>query len=206
MNFWEGIYGFSIKVVQLVYLNFLWLLFTFIGAGIFGLFPATIALFTVLRKMTSNDQVTIFPLFWATYKAEFKKAIGYALLTYIVIFILAIDFYAVYYIGGFLQFTIFPLIIVTYLVISTLIVFFPVYVHFELTYWQYIKQAFLIGIVSPFTVLLLIFYVIVCYGLFNLMPGAIPLFGVSLFAYLCSHQALKIFNRIEKKKLGGAVS
>lgn len=206
LNYWEGIYGFTTKVVQLMYLNFLWLLFTILGLGLFGLFPATIALFTVLRKIATTDQVAIFPLFLATYRAEFKKAIGYALLTYTVISILAIDFYAVYNIGGFLQFTVFPLFIVFYFVASTLLLFFPVYVHFDLTYWQYIKQAFLIGMVSPFTVLLLILYVIALYGVFNLLPGAIPLFAVSLFAYLCMKQALKTFKKIEKKKLGVVAS
>ncbi len=206
MNVWEGIYGFTTKLVQLIYLNFLWLLFTMLGLVFFGLFPATIALFTVLRKIATTDQVSIFPLFLATYRAEFKKVIGYALLTYTIIFILAIDFYAVYNIGGVLQLTVFPLLIVLYLVTSTLVLFFPVYVHFDLTYWQYMKQAFLIGIVSPFTVLLLLLYLIVLYVLFNVLPGAIPLFAASLFAYLCMKQALKTFNKIEKKKLGEVVT
>lgn len=206
MSHWEGFHRFSSITVQLIYLNFLWLLFTVIGLGFFGLFPATIALFTVLRNILTKDQVSIYSLFLETYKTEFFKTNGYAWITYAVISILAIDFYVVYKIGGMLQLLVVPLIIVLYLVISTILFFFSVYVHFELSYWQYIKQAFLIGLVSPLTVLLLVFYLVALYGLFNLLPGAIPLFATSLFGYLCIKISLKAFKKIEKKKLSEVAS
>ncbi|MEO4052544.1 DUF624 domain-containing protein [Solibacillus sp. CAU 1738] len=206
MNYWEGIHRFSTVVVQLIYVNFLWLLFTVLGLGLFGLFPATIALFTVLRKLLTTDQVSISKLFWETYKSEFFKTNGYAWITYAVIFILAIDFYVVYTLEGTLQLLVVPLFIVLYIVISTILFFFPVYVHFELSYWQYIKQAFLIGLVSPLTFFLLVFYLVALYGVFNLLPGAIPLFAISLFAYLNMRLSIKAFNKIEKKKLSEVAS
>lgn len=66
----QGDFGFN-----LILLNILWVAFTLLGLVIFGLFPATIALFAVIRKwILENEDTPILQEFIKRYKAEFKMA------------------------------------------------------------------------------------------------------------------------------------
>ena len=61
-------------VIRLVYLNFLWIGFSLLGLGILGIFPATSALVSVLRKyFIKNERVKISSEFYRYYKKDFWK-------------------------------------------------------------------------------------------------------------------------------------
>ncbi|WP_274308258.1 YesL family protein [Solibacillus daqui] len=205
MTFWEGFHTLGVKLLKIVYLNFLWLFFSMLGFFIFGLFPATIALFTVIRQLLREVEKPISQTFWQTYKKEWLRGNGYAAISYVVIAILAIDFYAIYSFE-FLTILLIPTMIIAFLVFGTLCFFFPVYVHFELSFFTTIKQAFLFTLTSPFTVLLNACIVLLMYGVFNLLPGAIPLFAGSVLSYCMMQFSMRAFKKIEQKKLKEAVS
>ncbi|MCH7323086.1 DUF624 domain-containing protein [Solibacillus sp. MA9] len=205
MTFWEGFHTLGVKLLKIVYLNFLWLFFSMLGFFIFGLFPATIALFTVIRQLLCEVEKPISQTFWQTYKKEWLRGNGYAAISYVVIAILAIDFYAIYSFE-FLTILLIPTMIIAFLVFGTLCFFFPVYVHFELSFFTTIKQAFLFTLTSPFTVLLNACIVLLMYGIFNLLPGAIPLFVGSVLSYFMMQFSMRAFKKIEQKKLKEAVS
>src|SRR5690625_6922967 len=62
-------------IMRLAYVNLLWILFTILGLGIFGIFPATIALFAVTRKWVMGDRdIPVFSTFWQTFRKEFLKS------------------------------------------------------------------------------------------------------------------------------------
>ncbi|WP_396954475.1 DUF624 domain-containing protein, partial [Niallia sp.] len=44
------VYHWSNAIAKLMYVNALWMGCTFLGLGIFGFFPATAAMFSVVRK------------------------------------------------------------------------------------------------------------------------------------------------------------
>ena len=205
MTFWEGFHSFGVKLLKIVYLNFLWLFFSLIGFFLFGLFPATIALFTVVRQILLEVEQPITQTFWQTYKKEWLRGNGYAAITYVVLLILAVDFYMIYSFDP-LSILLIPTLIITFLIIGTLFFLFPVYVHFELSFFAMIKQAFLFTLTAPSTVLLNTVVVLIMYGLFNLIPGAIPLFVGSMLSYFVMLFSIRAFKKIEQKKLTKTVS
>lgn len=199
MGFWEGFHAFCMKFVKLIYLNFIWLFFSAIGLFAFGIFPATIALFTVMRQWQLGIEKPIVATFWLTYKKEWLRGNGYALISYVVLAILAADFYMIYTVES-LRLLLIPTIIIAFLIIGTLFFFFPVYVHFQLSFWQYIKQAFLFTLISPLTVIYNCLVIAALYGLFNILPGAIPMFVASVICYCAMKLSLRIFNKVTDQK------
>lgn len=205
MTFWDGFYSFGVKLLKIIYLNFLWLFFSAIGLFVFGIFPATIALFTITRQFLLNIDKPITRTFWEVYKTEWLRGNGYAGISYIIVLILAIDLYAIYMVDS-LSFLLIPTYIIAFLIFGTLFFFFPVYVHFDLAFLAMIKQAFLFTITSPFTVILNVLSIILIYGIFNIMPGAIPLFAGSVLSLLVMKFSLRSFKRIEQRKVSEAVT
>lgn len=205
MTFWDGFYDFGVKLLKIIYLNFLWLFFSAIGLFVFGIFPATIALFTITRQFLLNIEKPITKTFWEVYKTEWLRGNGYAGISYIIVLILAIDFYAIYMVDS-LSFLLIPTFIIAFLIFGTLFFFFPVYVHFDLAFLAMIKQAFLFTITSPFTVILNALCIVLTYGIFNIMPGAIPLFAGSVLSWFVMKFSLHSFKKIEQRKVSEAVT
>lgn len=205
MTFWDGFYSFGVKLLKIIYLNFLWLFFSAIGIFAFGLFPATIALFTITRQFLLDIDKPITRTFWEVYKTEWVRGNGYAVISYIIVLILAIDFYAIYMFDS-LSILLIPTFIIAFIIFGTLFFFFPVYVHFDLAFLPMIKQAFLFTITSPFTVILNALSIVLIYGIFNIMPGAIPLFAGSVLSLFVMKFSLRSFKKIEQRKVSEAVT
>ena len=55
-KFGEKFYAITEYVMQLAYINLLWILFTLLGFGIFGLFPSTAALFAVTNEWVTEQK------------------------------------------------------------------------------------------------------------------------------------------------------
>src|SRR5690625_2733437 len=71
----DALYHFCAWLMRLAYLNVLWLAFSLLGLLIVGFAPATLAMFSVIRKwMMGEKEVAIFPLFWKSYREEFFRA------------------------------------------------------------------------------------------------------------------------------------
>src|SRR5690625_7229586 len=79
---------------KLFYLNLLWLMFSLLGLGLLGVFPATVSVYTLLRNVMvkSNKNKKLFKTFWMTYKKEIVKSnvLGYTFIIFCSI--LYIDF------------------------------------------------------------------------------------------------------------------
>ncbi len=191
----------AIWMIKLAYINILWLLFTIVGLVIFGLFPATVAMFTIVRKwIRKENNVKIFSVFWIVFRTEFIKANGFGLLFILIGYILYYDFTFLQLNDGKLVYLlpVFIFILVSYAV--TLLFFFPVFVHFDLRFFQYIKQSFLIAITSPIETLLIAVSIILIYFAITLLPGMIPLFSGSVIAVAITWTSFKAFRRIERRK------
>src|SRR5690625_1946818 len=106
-----GFYTLANWIMRLAYVNILWIAFSLVGIIILGFFPATIGMFTVIRKWIQGDgDIPIFTTFWATYKKEFLKSNLLGLFLSLIGYILYIDFIFLRQgVTGFLQFTYYPL-------------------------------------------------------------------------------------------------
>jgi uncharacterized membrane protein YesL len=200
----EGrIYGICEWITRLAYVNILWGLFTLVGAIFLGVAPATVALFTVVRKwiLFSDNDVPIFKTFFNTYKKEFLQANKIGLFIGFVSYILYIDFLYIANIREAFQlaFSVFLFVILVFYAI-TLLYIFPIYVHYELRFLQYIKYSFFIGMANPLMTLTMFLSIILLTVLFIYIPGLIPFFSVSLVSVVLMWCALRGFRKIEEKQ------
>ncbi|WP_216776541.1 YesL family protein [Metabacillus halosaccharovorans] len=173
--------------LNLFLLNCLWFMFSLIGGFFLGIFPATVALFAVLRKLTMEPgEVRIFQLFWKTYKSEFIRGNILGYVWAIIGAALLIDVRVLHQVE--MTFIHQALIIALYLllVLYVFITFylFPIFVHYNLRFLEYYKYAFILVIGRPIKTILLFASILLIYFLFSLIPGLIPVFGVSFIGFI----------------------
>jgi uncharacterized membrane protein YesL len=205
MGGWERFNTIVYGMLKLAYLNLLWVLFTFAGLVAFGFFPATAALFTVVRKWQLRDGTgPVFTSFWHTYKKEFFKSNGYGLIFTVIGYILYYDFTFIGMNSGKLTFLVPVIVLILIWYMITLFFFFPVYVHFDLPFWKVLKQSLLIALTSPLELIQMAAACGLLYGSVSLLPGIIPLFSGSVLAYAVMWIGLRAFEKVERKKLNSA--
>jgi uncharacterized membrane protein YesL len=189
-------------VMKLAYVNILWVLFSLSGLIFFGMSPASVALFTILRKWLINEtDIPIFRTFLDTYKKEFRKANKIGWLMAMIGMFLYIDFKFIINMGATIQYVLsVPLLIITILYFITLLYIFPVYVSYELGMVQYIKNSFYIGIINMHITILMIAATFLLGILYRYIPGVVPFFSVSLVALIVMIGAKQSFQRIEEKQ------
>ncbi|WP_413378186.1 YesL family protein [Alkalihalobacillus sp. 1P02AB] len=203
---WNGLMGSIYRlcdwIMFLAYINFLWIIFTILGGGIFGITPATSAMFAIIRKrLIRNDDTAIFKSYWIFYREVFIKMNILGLLMLITGTLIYLNYTLIEFqnfIVNILFFVIILLTISIYTIISLYI--FPVFVHFELTIFEAVKNSFLIGILNPLRTVSMIFCLTAILILFNLLPGLLLLFSGSLIGILLMSFAFQSFNQVAKRK------
>lgn len=201
MGGWDRFNTFAIWMLKVAYLNMLWILFTFVGLGVFGLFPSTGAMYTIVQKWLRKEPVEkIFRTFWITYKTEFISLNKFGLFFFLFGYFLVYDFM-------FLQLNsdklLFLIPIIGFIAISyflTLLYFFPVYTQFEMTFFQYLKQSFLVGASSIKETVLIITSCVVLLILIRLIPGIIPFFTGSVLAVVITWSSNRALHKISSRK------
>ncbi len=148
----ETVYVFCIYVLKLVYLNLLWFLFTLLGLGIFGIFPATVALCKIQQQWLTqkNESSPIFILYWQEYKQNFLRVNMLAITLIVIGFIIYFDLRFFVQKGGMLNQIIslgIYILSVWYLIVLMYIL--PTYTTYHLKLHKYIQYAFIIGMLNP---------------------------------------------------------
>ncbi|MBB5326353.1 putative membrane protein YesL [Anoxybacillus tepidamans] len=190
-------------ITKLAYINILWVLFTLVGAVIFGIAPAAVALFTIVRKwlVFHDNDVPVFKTFFQTYKKEFWRANCFGIVFIAVAYILYIDvLYLAHVPSSFRLLFSIVLFIIFIFYIVTLLYIFPIYVHYKLNFWQYMKYALLIGMANPLMTLIMLMSAGVLFVVFMYIPGLIPFFSISLFSLVVMGSALRAFRKVEEKQ------
>ncbi|WP_183041218.1 YesL family protein [Salipaludibacillus neizhouensis] len=194
-----GIYKVCEWIMKLAYINILWGLFSLLGLVIFGFFPATVAMFTLIRKLLSNEDVPTFRTFWTTYKKEFKKSNSLGLVLVIIGFIFYIDLEFLRQSTGFLHLLYIPFLIMSLVYILIVLYIFPVYVHYDLKLLQVIKNAFFIMLLYPIYTIIAILISLVALYLMIKIPSLIVLFSGSIFSLIIMSCANLSFNKNDEK-------
>ncbi|QOY37141.1 YesL family protein [Anaerobacillus isosaccharinicus] len=199
-HYMDGFYKFSLTFARLAYLNLLWLFFIIIGLGIFGFFPATIALFSIIRQwVKGNTDIPIYKTFWSTYKTEFFKGNLLAVSYFFIGMILYIDI--LYFSNPTSVVTLvlyYFFWVVAFLFALVGILLFPVYVHYQSKWWQYYKTTFLIMLLNPLLVIATLVIVTGSAVVLRVFPGLIPVFSGSVLAYGLMLVSYHAFNKVEQ--------
>ncbi|MFB5660445.1 YesL family protein [Alteribacillus sp. HJP-4] len=170
--------------------NLLWVLFSALGLFVFGVFPATAALFAVLRTrivdVKHEKSIPVIKQFWHHYKREFLRAnlIGWMLTA--AGFVLYVNVRVLQQLDASLINQM--ITIITYLLIFVyvlvLLYIFPLFVHFKLSTRQYVTYAFVMAIGKPLQTLSMIILLAGSIYVFVKVPGLIPVFGGSVLGFI----------------------
>lgn len=193
------LYGIAIWIMRLLYLNMLWILFTLLGCIVFGLFPATTAMFAVTRKwFVKGGQIPIFSVFWSTYKTSFfqMNMIGTLLTSLGIILYVDLRFFqtanhSIYIILSY--FIIFALFI--YFVVVLYI--FPLYVHYQYRTLEYIKRSVIIVLGKPLYSIMMIVGCYFVYFISTTFPILIIFISGSLFSLVIMWISMHSFKQNE---------
>ncbi|MFC4617707.1 YesL family protein [Camelliibacillus cellulosilyticus] len=180
---WKWVYAFGDWLSRVFVLHLLWIVFSIAGIGVFGLFPATAAMFAVIRKRILGDRdLPTFKTFMAHFKSDFLKvnAIGYTMAA--IGCFLYFDLYITRH-GIHSMVLYFLLLILGFFYLITVLYLFPVFVHYELKMSHYLKQSFLIAIIRPFETIGCLVILLVFYYLFLFFPILLIFLGAPLIAY-----------------------
>jgi len=193
-------------IVKLAYVNFLWILFSVIGIGIFGIFPATIAMFAVVRQwLMGRTEIPIFKSFAVVFKKDFIKGnfLGF------ILSLVGFTFYLNFQLLGqanenAVQLFYYFLIPLAFMFILTVVYIFPVFVHYEIPLVHVFKNAFLTMIVSPLSTIGMVAGFIILYLALKSYPGLIILFGPILSTILIMWSSYLSFSHLQRRKQGKA--
>lgn len=186
---------------RLIYINILWIFFTLIGLIVFGFFPATAGLFTVVRQwLLKKTDISIWQTFWTAYRESFVKANIIGFIFVIIGWILQIDlrFFQAQSDTNltYLCLTYFSIgMFIIYMVVALFL--FPTFVHYELKTVQYIKQAFFIVILRPMDASMAVAGFIIVYYVMTTMPVFIIFFGISSLAITTMWAANRAFTHLQ---------
>jgi uncharacterized membrane protein YesL len=186
-------------IMKLAYINLLWIFFSLAGLLIFGIMPASIALFTIVRKWLMKDSdIPIWRTFLTVYRKEFKRSNILGLFLSLGGAFIDFDFLFLRTISGFLQTALLvPLLIIAAFYMITLLYIFPVYVHYDLKSIDYVKNAFFVGVLNfHITILMVVALSAIIFSILY-MPALFPFFSVALIAITLMFGGIYSFNRIE---------
>lgn len=195
-NFAVGYYRICTWITKFVYLNLLWLGFSVAGLIVFGSFPATIAMFAVVRKWVMGEtEIPIFQTFKIAFKKEFLKGNLLGYLLFAIGYILYIDLQYVRLQEGllfhFLSYAILGLFFIYFVILLYVV---PLFVHFETKIFRYMKWSLVIGITHPILTCLMAAGLVVGYYLVtSIMPGLLLFVMGSCSAYVIMWCAFRTF-------------
>lgn len=181
-------------------LNLLWLL---LSIPIVTIFPATAAMFGVIRGWKLKKQTGVFFLFFHHFKQNFFRSFLYGILWSVFTIVFYIDFMLLGEMGPIMNLiTMVILIILGFILLFISIYLFPVMVHYDLSFFNTLKFAFYYSFMYiHYTLLaiLLCFLTVIVGFVFPI----VLVFSFSLTAYIVYSLCFKSFDKtreIIKKK------
>ncbi|KQL41536.1 hypothetical protein AN960_04200 [Bacillus sp. FJAT-25509] len=189
-------------VMKLAYVNLLWFLFTIAGLVIFGFFPATVALFTIVRKwIVKETDLPIWRTFLTIFLKEFKSSNKLGLVFILSGIFLVFDVFYIRTVEGVFQFIlIIPLLIIAAVYLMVSLYIFPLYVHYEFKLKDYLKNAFFLSVFHFHITLLMLVSLIAIVFLLLYQPGLIPFFSVVSIAWIFMFGGMYSFSRIDQRQ------
>lgn len=166
------------KVYQLALLQIHWLFFTIIGAGVFGVLPATHTLIEIMKQKEERTAKNTFSVFWQCYWHHWRP-LNMAGLVWLVMFLLM---------GmNMIIFTHQPMML---LIVCAVFVYMLLSLIYFLLLFQPAKpilkqiyHAFAYGFAFPKNNLWILFGLFILYVGIQLIPGMMFFFGVSVCIY-----------------------
>ncbi|ADU30540.1 YesL family protein [Evansella cellulosilytica] len=200
----KKIFAFAEWLLELLKLHFYWIVFILRGAIILGLFPATAALYGVIRHwIRESDYEDQLQLFKRLYKENFKVANIYGWIFTAISGIIILNFlYIPLYSEDVVKITMYT-VIIFFIIILTIfwLYLFPVIIHYRLPIRDYFAAIIQVGISSPLAIIMQLMLLGIYSMLIYHLPPLIILFGIIPFALTQVAISNNIVNKIDSKSV-----
>ncbi|MDG5786916.1 YesL family protein [Evansella sp. AB-P1] len=197
----SGLYVACEWVMRLAIVNLLWFGLTLLGGVIFGITPASVAMFTICRKWVEGErEIPLARTFWSIYRKEFVKSnyLGVILIAIGVLLFVDIQFFSSMEGAVFQLLHILMLLLLLNFVVIMIYIF-PVYVYYDIKTLQYIKYAIIIGLTNPLQTLIIAFYFVILYVLSINIVAVFIFLSVAPMSMLIMLVSYRIFNKIQQQ-------
>jgi uncharacterized membrane protein YesL len=181
-------------ILNLVYVNFLWIIFTILGLGIFGIGPSTYALVSICRQWVRGQSLPVFKTYWKSYKESFRESVIISWIYLIGGIVLIVDLMHVanWYVRV-------ALFVISFIYLLSLVYIFPIMAHYN---WKGIRIKIKMSLIFGFSCLqysLVLFLVtgVIYWAATNFFPGVLTFLGISFLFYLITWTANQVFTRME---------
>ncbi len=166
------------RIYYLMKLNGLWLLFTLLGGVVFGIIPATIALYACIRQQIRNESEThLFQMFKRYYVETFRRSMLFSVVfAAIALFFFGETVILVNVGTGNLLLEI-AIKVTRLLIILGVAMFFPIFVHFDVKGIKMVVQSLLFLLICPLEVLYMGLIFVLVSLLFAISPLLILFIG-----------------------------
>ena len=186
--------------VKLAYLNILWILFSLLGLGLFGIGPATVSMFAIIRKrLRYGTDFSMTKEFIEIYQSNFWYGNRFMLVLIPAYLFVGIDFALIRLLPS--SFIIDKVVFLSVIMLSLLVVIvtcyvFAVYVHFDLAFWRNFKFAFMIAGISPLSTIMILLGLFVCSIIVLIVPAGSLFYLISVPVLIIQVCALRAFKKI----------
>ena len=178
---------------NLLFLNLLWLLACL---PIVTIFPATAAMFGVVRDWVMGKDVSLLRTFWARFKENFKQSLVIGLVWTVIGAVLLVDLFLIVGIPGVTKIVLGSVLsLVGLLYVFTSLYLFPVMVHYDAGWRVVLKNSLLLSVGQLSTTLLCLLVVALMATILLIVPFSLIITG-SLTAYLVYRFCDGAFRRV----------
>lgn len=183
----------------LLMLQLIWFAGLILGGIVLGIFPATYAVFVIVRNRLREGDIKISRRFWKVYKTNFlKRQIGgwiWLLIGILIYYDIRLMF-AYYNLFGFVVGSFFISILIIYGLCTMLLL--PIYSNYELTILNRIRLALIIAVTFPHISVGLSLFTVAIYIIAIKIPTLVMLIGISLVALIYTYLSSFAFQKIEE--------
>lgn len=179
------------KVYWFAYLQTLWSLFTICGLVFFGIFPATHALFTVLKESKQLSSGQVFYIFRMTFTSSFMKINKAAMIWQVIVLLIGLNLIIIP--SDYLYFKLMDMGMLGLILLS--IIHFFQYFELEMPIILQIKRAFSLVFLYPKENASYMFIFVLLLIAITFFPGLTLFFGMSIPLYFI----VKLGNYKQKK-------
>ncbi|WP_347549139.1 YesL family protein [Pseudalkalibacillus hwajinpoensis] len=186
-------------IMRLALLNSLWLLYSLRGLIVGGVFPALVASMGVSRKWLMGDEdIKIWKTFKGIYRQEFTKANIIGWLLTVIGSLLYLNYRLLESSTSEVMFIIpFAFYLICFFYVIVFLWTFPMLAHYDATWQQHLKNAFVVGLTKiHFTLASGVVVFAICYYSLG-FPGLIPFFTIGFISVGCMWLSLQVFQKLD---------
>ncbi|SDZ11530.1 Uncharacterized membrane protein YesL [Evansella caseinilytica] len=190
-------------LTNILTLHFWWVLYLLRGAVVLGVFPATAAVFAVIRYwLRKEDDEAVSVLFKRYYRENFRTAniLGWALA--IISLIIVVNWlFLPYYTNPVLKTVMYAIVILfSFFVIVIWLYLFPVLVHYDLPLQNYLFIIFKTAAASFLSIIMQLLLIGIYVGIVYYLPPVAVLFGITFAAVAQMAISHNIFRQFDQQK------